>query len=117
MVYVVHPHGCNCKSCQEIEEQAKENDGSNNIFSTAESWAWGKLPSRVELENFAKLVAHKQLDIFKSSTDSILFMKRVKARVYVYARFLARYSKTCFVPSQNDVKVMTDTKVTENNER
>lgn len=97
-------HGCNCVSCQEIEEELKENKDAKSVLSVidhTEAWAWGKIPTIAELKNFTKLVAHKQLMVFKSSTDSLLFLQRLKARIYVYARFLSAYSKTCFVSNKD----------------
>ncbi|XP_066913164.1 E3 ubiquitin-protein ligase HERC2-like, partial [Clytia hemisphaerica] len=97
-------HGCNCKSCQEIEETLKENKDlhTSEVFllkEYVEAWAWGKLPTQKELKNFTKLVAQQQLLLFKKSTESIKFMQNLKPKMFVYARFLSVYSRTCFLPS------------------
>ena len=105
-------YGCNCKSCQDIEEELKENKDLNttNVSSPGEqieAWAWGELPTASVLKNFTKLVAHRQLKIFKTSTDSNLFVQHLKAQIYVHARFLSVYARTCFVSPQKETKVVS----------
>jgi hypothetical protein len=97
-------HGCNCKSCQEIEETLKENKDlhTSEVFllrEYVEAWAWGELPTQKEMKNFTKLVSQQQLSLFKKSTESINYMQHLKPKIFVYARFLSVYARTCFLSS------------------
>lgn len=97
-------HGCNCKSCQEIEETLKESKDLNTsevflLKEYVEAWAWGRLPTQKELKNFTKLVAQQQLSLFKKSAESLKYIKHLKPKIFVYARFLSVYSRTCFTSS------------------
>lgn len=108
-------YGCNCSSCQEIEEDLKENTNASNYSlpkEQLESWAWGNPATISDLRIFAKLISHKQLAFFKHFVDSEVATKYFKTNLYVFARFLAAYSKSYQLPAKkaplsNDVTKLT----------
>ena len=99
--------GCNCAACAEIEQTINEGKDPWNLFEPTqvfESWTWGSNASFSELNIFCKHVSHKQLILLRNSVDTSLPMSKLKAKIYVYARFLSLMSRACGVISEKETK-------------
>ena len=104
-------HGCSCKSCQQVLEECRENSGNLKSYVSAandhiEAWSWGHTPTISELRSFSKLVAHKQLMLFKSSLESNPYLHNLKMKLYVYSRYLSVHSRLSFVKTEKENKTV-----------
>nr|XP_047123873.1 E3 ubiquitin-protein ligase HERC2 isoform X1 [Hydra vulgaris]XP_047123877.1 E3 ubiquitin-protein ligase HERC2 isoform X2 [Hydra vulgaris] len=100
--------GCNCASCEEVEKTINDGKDPWNLFEPTqvfESWTWGPNATLSELNIFCKQVSHKQLILLRNCVDTSLPMSKLKAKIYVYARFLSLMSRKYGVFTEKESKV------------
>ncbi|XP_063970630.1 E3 ubiquitin-protein ligase HERC2-like [Lytechinus pictus] len=89
--------GCNCSSCQKLDDEEKHTDTKDALHSTSfiESWTWGTQPDVGELRNCLTSLITEQRDLLAQAALSTLSSVRLRQRLVILERYflaLARQS-------------------------
>ena len=97
--------GCNCSSCQTLQNQAEENsNGIPNIplMHPPKSWFWSNNLTHTDLEKYLLSLEVNQKNIVHESMNSVQSFDRLDKRIAVLGRHLAALSHQCFGESNKE---------------
>ena len=98
--------GCNCSSCQALQNYENENGRERKdcppLLHAPKSWFWRENLDKEHLEQFLYSLEVNQRNIIHETMNSVKSFGRLNKRITVLGRHLAALSRQCFGESKKE---------------